>query len=289
MRPPASKAQTYLQDALARLSQVRQLRGLGDPRGGDSQVKAALDDLQLAQAMLDAEQKVVTPQPTSSLASIGALLPPAAVLVGVQLGAQATRRVLPKLWASETRRFDPRRPIDLKAWWKGFLSWAGGNRPRGSVSYHYARPIIDALYELASGGPEQGGKGSACETMDRIAEVARCCIETFRKFIRAAEAAGWVDSYNRTERPTKGRLKGQVIRAANVYIVLMPEEDLAAARAAQPGTAEAIMPDDETVPFAQRWLGRLARQLKRGEQMFRGLAGRTLGLNLTPLRNPAPS
>jgi hypothetical protein len=192
--------------------------------------------------------------------------------------ARAFRRTLPKIWASESDRFDPRRrTFDLDLWRKGWLRAAReglGNR----VTYPFAAAVIEVLYDLA-----RTGKGYAVETMERIGEVAGCCADTVRKVVRDGETDGFLDSYNRTERPTKGKLKGMVIRGANQYIPIMPADDLADARAAAPDSAEAILPS-ETVSPEQAWLGRVARQIKRGERLFR-LAGRRLGLNLTPLRS----
>lgn len=234
--------------------EVEKLAAAGDP---------------LAIATLDGWARTAAAEPTSGMASVASFIPKAA---GIAIGA--FKRALPKLWAIESDRFDPRRKFDLEAWRLAFRR-SRENRVPAAI---YGKAVVEVLYDHA-----QTGTGLAVVTMARIAEVANCCIDTVRKVIRQGEADGFIDSWNRTERPTKGPLKGFVIRAANAYVPIMPEHDYADAVAAAEGSAEAVLPDDGTVSRAQAWLGRVARQIKRGEQLFR-LAGRKLGLNLTPLR-----
>lgn len=250
--------------------------GIAAERRQTERLAAAGDPLAILQ--VEAWARGATVEPTSGMASVGALfaraVPAAAAVVG------AFKRALPKLWAVESKRFDPKRSFDLKRWRGAFRHWADTIcQPRPTLGL----ALVEELYRLA-----ETGKGHAVETMERLGEVVRCSDETVRKFIRQAENAGFLDGWNRTARRTGGKLKNFVLREANVYVPLMPEDDLADARAAAPGSAEATLPNDQGVSIEQRWLGRISRQIKRGERYFVGLFGRSLGLNLTPLR-PARS
>lgn len=267
-RRKQTNAERVLEDAAANYSRIQQLLALGRTDVSEADLTSARETAGLALAQVEAEARGGTPEPTSGPHGI-----PLPAIVAVATGE---KRVHPKMWVVESRRFIGR-AFEMYRWVQGAEREAKKRGP-GDVSFPYRCRVIKVLGEMM-----REGKSRAEMTYILVGAMAGMSRETARKVIRWLEDICYLDTWNRTDRRDEDNL---VLRVANGYFPITPEEDAMQAKAASPGSAEAIVAGDG-VSVEAVWMGRLARQIARATRWFK-LAGRPLGLNLNPLR-PAPA
>lgn len=276
-----------MRDILAGLkAQARDERALVDLRQTDAARLARADPAKLSthdrMKLREYQREGLTdPDSGAPARGIGDVLPKLA-----KIAAGPFRRERPKLWAIEARR------CTVKTF--SYFDWLSAaeraakraaETPDGcTVTVPFRLSIIrvfaDAFREWKGCiKPEGTGVG----THKWFAARAGTNRETVRQLIIWLESIGLIDVWNRTDRPTEGRLKGLVVRIANLYLPLLPNDD----RAPAPATAapEPVAgPGPATLAQAcMAHAAHVARQIDRGTRVFR-LFGRKLGLNLSPLR-----
>lgn len=221
------------------------------------------DEEWLRQLTAEAQGKRIedVPAPPPSV-SLGAVLPRAAQ-IAANAGTPSAAVCNPKIWADDRGRFRrgekfPRGP------WQAACRAAAKARQLGDV----LAPTILRICEVLAWQSSAAGQGQVAITFRYIAELTGCCVETARKAIRWLEAHGLVDTFNTLE-----RVAGQMQRAANTYVLRMPE----------------AAPAEQDAPAALDPIARVTATLARWASAF-GLTPRAWGLNATPLRGaPAPA